>query len=96
MPDQFSTGFWWFPEDKTNKKWSGTLRHTPNSGAVLQLVGFAGEIKNLFRNVHTERGPGLGYQELILGVTPRGSFTLYDCYCLSWPPEVVGWQDQCL
>lgn len=72
MVEEFEyKGIWWLP-DKPEKQVSGTLRFTPDEGAILDLTGsFRGN-----KNIGKVSDP-----EIILGVSSNGkNITLYKCF----------------
>lgn len=64
-------GIWWLP-DKPKEQVSGTLRFTPDEGAILDLIGSFKDIKNMNKMLEPE---------IILGVSSNGkNITLYKCF----------------
>jgi len=64
-------GIWWLP-DKPNEQMSGTLRFTPDEGAILDLIGSFKDIKNMNKILQPE---------IILGVSSNGkNITLHSCF----------------
>jgi hypothetical protein len=64
-------GIWWIP-GKPKEKVSGTLRFTPDEGAILDLIGSFKDIKNMNKMLEPE---------IILGVSSNGkNITLYKCF----------------
>jgi hypothetical protein len=63
-------GKWWLPNEP-DEKISGTIRFSPSDGALLELMGRFGDIKNFFEGLDIE---------IVLGVSTDGKkITLYDC-----------------
>ena len=63
-------GIWWLP-DNPEKRISGTLRFTPNEGAILDLIGSFKDIKNINKTLEPE---------IVLGISSNGkNITLYKC-----------------
>lgn len=71
MIDKFEyKGIWWLP-DKPEKRISGTLRFTPNEGAILELIGSFKGIKDINKMLEPE---------IILGISSNGKkITLHKC-----------------
>jgi len=69
MMDKFEyKGRWWLP-DKPEKQVSGTLRFTPNEGAILELIGSFKDTKDILK------------PEIILGISSNGKkITLHKCF----------------
>ena len=67
MMDKFEyEGIWWLP-DEPEKQVSGTLRFTPNEGAILDLIGSFKDIKEI--------------NKIILGISSNGkNITLHKCF----------------
>jgi len=64
-------GIWWLP-DKPEKQISGTLRFTPNEGAILDLIGSFKDIKEINKMLEPE---------IILGISSNGkNITLHKCF----------------
>jgi len=64
-------GIWWLP-DNPRKQVSGTLRFTPDAGAVLDLIGSFKDIKDMNKTLDPE---------VILGVSSNGkNITLHKCF----------------
>lgn len=64
-------GIWWLL-DKPKEQVSGTLRFTPDEGAILDLIGSFKDIKNMNKILKPE---------IILGVSSNGKkITLYKCF----------------
>ena len=64
-------GIWWLP-DNPEKRISGTLRFTPNEGAILDLIGSIEDIKNMNKTLEPE---------IVLGISSNGkNITLYKCF----------------
>lgn len=64
-------GIWWLP-DKPEKQISGTLRFTPNEGAILDLIGSFKDIKDINKMLEPE---------IILGISSNGkNITLHKCF----------------
>jgi hypothetical protein len=64
-------GIWCLP-DKPNEQVSGTLRFTPDEGAILDLIGSFKDIKNMYKMLEPD---------IILGVSSNGkNITLYKCF----------------
>ena len=70
MMDKFEyEGIWWLP-DKPEKQISGTLRFTPNEGAILELIGSFKDTKDIMLK-----------PEIILGISSNGKkITLHKCF----------------
>ena len=70
MMDKFEyEGIWW-PPDKPEKQVSGTLRFTPNEGAILKLIGSFKDTKDIMLK-----------PEIILGISSNGKkITLHKCF----------------
>jgi len=63
MMDKFEyKGRWWLP-DKPEKRISGTLRFTPNEGAILELIGSFKDTKDINKMLEPE---------IILGISSNG------------------------
>lgn len=63
-------GRWWLP-DKPEKQVSGTLKFTPNEGAILDLIGS-------FRDAENNK---MSEPEIILGISSDGkNVTLHKCF----------------
>ena len=68
MMDKFEyKGRWWLP-DKPEKQVSGTLRFTPNEGAILDLIGSFRDTKDTLK------------PEIILGISNGKKITLHKCF----------------
>ena len=68
MMDKFEyEGIWWLP-DKPEKQISGTLRFTPNEGAILELIGSFKDTKDILK------------PEIILGISNGKKITLHKCF----------------
>jgi len=64
-------GIWWLP-DKPEEQIPGTLRFTPDEGAVLDLIGSFKDIKDMNKILEPE---------IILGVSSNGkNITLHKCF----------------
>ena len=64
-------GIWWLP-DEPEKQVSGTLRFTPNEGAILDLIGSFKDIKEINKMLELE---------IILGISSNGkNITLHKCF----------------
>lgn len=64
-------GIWWLP-DKPEEQISGTLRFTPEEGAILDLIGSFRDIKDIDKKLKPE---------IILGISSNGkNITLYKCF----------------
>jgi len=64
-------GKWWLP-DKPEKQISGTLRFTPDEGAILDLIGSFKDIKDINKMLKLE---------IILGISSNGKkITLHKCF----------------
>lgn len=72
MIEEFEyNGIWWLP-GKSKKQISGTLRFTPDEGAILNLIGSFKDIKDINEMLEPE---------IILGVSSNGKkITLYKCF----------------
>jgi len=72
MMDKFEyEGIWWLP-DKPEKQVSGTLRFTPNEGAILDLIGSFKDTKEINKMLELE---------IILGISSNGkNITLHKCF----------------
>jgi len=72
MIEEFEyTGIWWL-SDKPEKQISGTLRFTPNEGAILDLIGSFKDITDINKTLNPE---------IILGISSNGkNITLYKCF----------------
>ena len=68
MMDKFEyEGIWWLP-DKPEKQVPGTLRFTPNEGAILKLIGSFKDTKDTLK------------PEIILGISNGKKITLHKCF----------------
>ncbi|NJE11887.1 HEPN domain-containing protein [Thermococcus sp. LS2] len=73
MSDLEYKGVWWLP-DRPEVKVPGTLKLTPNRGAVLDLLGYFKDIRDI-KNIMN-----LSHHEIILGKTSDGrDITLHKC-----------------
>jgi hypothetical protein len=64
-------GIWWIP-NKSNEQISGTLRFTPDEGAILDLIGSFKDIKDMNRMLNPN---------IILGISSNGkNITLHKCF----------------
>ena len=72
MMDKFEyEGIWWLP-DKPEKQVPGTLRFTPNEGAILKLIGSFKDAKDINKMLEPE---------IILGISSNGkNITLHKCF----------------
>ena len=71
MMDKFEyKGRWWLP-DKPEKQISGTLRFTPNEGAILDLIGSFKATKDINKILKPE---------IILGISNGKKITLHKCF----------------
>lgn len=72
MIEEFEyNGIWWLPE-KPEAQISGTLKFSPNEGAILNLIGSFKEIININKMLAPD---------IILGVSSTGkNITLYKCF----------------
>jgi len=80
-------GIWWLP-DKPEERVSGTLRFTPDEGAILDLIGSFKDIKNMNKILKPE---------IILGVSSNGkNITLYKCFETKSSFSIPGFQTSSL